>query len=327
MNIKGKKVLVTGAGGFIGSHLTEQLVKEGCEVSAFVRYTANNDWGNLEYTTVRDRVEIISGNLRDPEIVRNAVSDCDVVFHLGAMISIPYSYVNPREAVECNVIGTFNVLNAVRELGIKKMIHTSTSEVYGTAQQVPISEEHPLNAQSPYSASKIGADKLAESFFKTYKTPVTTIRPFNTFGPRQSARAVIPTIITQCLKNEKIYLGDTRPTRDFLFVTDTANGFIKAANCDKANGETINLGTGKEVSIKEVAEKIKELSDSKSKITFDEKRVRPETSEVMRLCADNSKAKSMLKWEPKMTLEAGLKQCITWCSEHSQFYKPDRYNI
>ena len=329
MNWKGKKVLVTGAGGFVGSHLTERLVELGTHVKAFVRYNSRNDWGLLEELPmdIRNELEIVAGDLKDSGAVRDAVKDTEIVFHLGALIAIPYSYVNPGDAVQTNVIGSLNILNASREYGVEKMIHTSTSEVYGTAQYVPIDEKHPLQAQSPYAASKISADKLAESFYLSYNLPVATIRPFNTYGPRQSARAVIPTIITQALSKDKVYLGLLRPTRDFTYVQDTVDGFIKVAELPCSIGEVINIGSGKEISIGELASKIISLIGRDVEIVSDDVRIRPEKSEVNRLLADNSKAKELLQWEPRISIDEGLKRTIEWISEHISRYKVDIYNV
>ena len=329
MNWKGKKVLVTGAGGFIGSHLTERLVELGAQVRAFVRYNSRNDWGLIEWLPVhiRNELEVVAGDFKDPGAVRNAVKDTEIVFHLGALIAIPYSYINPGDVVQTNVIGTLNILNASKEYGVEKIIHTSTSEVYGTAQYVPIDEKHPLQAQSPYAASKIGADKLAESFHLSYNLPVAIIRPFNTYGPRQSARAVIPTIITQALSKNEVRLGATHPTRDFNYMEDTVEGFIKVAESPKSVGEVINIGSGQEISIGDLADKIVSLIDRDVEIVSDTARFRPEKSEVNRLLADNSKAKELLQWEPKISLDEGLKRTIEWISEHINIYKVDIYNV
>ena len=329
MNWKGKKILVTGAGGFIGSHLTERLVELGAQVRAFVRYNSRNDWGLIENLPVhiRNELEVVAGDLKDSGAVRNAVKDTEIVFHLGALIAIPYSYINPGDVVQTNVIGSLNILNASKEHGVEKVIHTSTSEVYGTALYVPIDEKHPLQAQSPYAASKIGADKLAESFHLTYNLPVAIIRPFNTYGPRQSARAVIPTIITQALSKDKVRLGATHPIRDFNYMEDTVEGFIKVAESPKSVGEVINIGSGQEISIGDLADKIVSLIDRDVEIVSDTARFRPEKSEVNRLLADNSKAKELLQWEPKISMDEGLKRTIAWISEHINIYKVDIYNV
>jgi NAD dependent epimerase/dehydratase len=326
--MKNKSILVTGAGGFIGSHLTEKLVKDGNEVKAFVRYNSRNDWGMLEQLSneVLNSMEIINGDLRDPYAISNAVKDTEIVFHLGSLIAIPYSYVNPREVIETNTLGTLNVLNAAKENGIDKLVHTSTSEVYGSAQYVPIDEDHPLQGQSPYSASKIGADKIAESYFKSFELPVATIRPFNTYGPRQSARAVIPAIISQALMKDKIHLGSLEPTRDYTYVLDTVRAFIKVAESTKSNGEVINVGTSFEFCIGELAEKIFSLLDKNIEIITDSKRIRPKNSEVERLWCDNTKAKELLKWEPKISMEEGLENVILWIKNNPHLYKSGIYN-
>ena len=329
MNWKGKKVLVTGAGGFIGSHLTERLVELGAQVRAFVRYNSRNDWALIESLPldIRNELEVVAGDLKDSGAVRNAVRDTEIVFHLGALIAIPYSYINPGDVVQTNVIGSLNILNASKEYGVEKVIHTSTSEVYGTALYVPIDEKHPLQAQSPYAASKIGADKLAESFHLSYNLPVAIIRPFNTYGPRQSARAVIPTIITQALSKGEVRLGATHPTRDFNYMEDTVEGFIKVAESPKSVGEVINIGSGQEISIGDLADKIVSLIDRDVEIVSDTARFRPEKSEVNRLLADNSKAKELLQWEPKISIDEGLSKTIEWIFEHINVYKVDIYNV
>jgi len=329
MNWKDKKVLVTGAGGFIGSHLVERLVGLEAQVRAFVRYNSRSNWGFIEDLPedVRSKVEISTGDLKDFGAVWNAVKDREVVFHLGALIAIPYSYINPGDAVQTNVIGSLNILNASRECGVEKLVHTSTSEVYGTALYVPIDEKHPLQAQSPYAASKIGADKLAESFHLTYDLPVAIIRPFNTYGPRQSARAVIPTIIMQALTRDKVNLGAVHPTRDFNYVEDTVSGFIRIAESPDSTGEVINIGSGREISIGDLAYKIASLMDKNVDIISDAGRIRPEKSEVNRLLADNTKAKKLLQWEPKISLDEGLSKTIKWISEHVNSYKVNIYNV
>ncbi|MGZ7068245.1 MAG: NAD-dependent 4,6-dehydratase LegB [Methanobacterium sp.] len=326
--MKNKSILITGAGGFIGSHLTEQLVKNGNNVKAFVRYNSRNDWGMLEQLSKEliDSMEIISGDLRDPNAINNAIKDTEIVFHLGSLIAIPYSYVNPREVVETNILGTLNVLNAAKENEIDKFVHTSTSEVYGSAKYVPIDEYHPLQGQSPYSASKIGADKIAESYYRSFELPVATIRPFNTYGPRQSARAVIPTIISQALTKNEIYLGSLEPTRDYTYVLDTIRAFIKIAESSKSDGEVINVGSNFEVSIGELAERIFSLFDKNIEIITDSKRIRPKDSEVERLWCDNSKAREILNWEPKISLEKGLENVIMWIKDNKNFYKSGIYN-
>ena len=324
---KNKNVLVTGAGGFIPSHLVEALISRGANVKAFVRYNSRGDAGFLNNVTkeTKANLEIVAGDLRDPDAVKKAVIGAEVVFHLGALISIPYSYFHPVEVVETNVMGTVNVLMACREVGVERILHTSTSEVYGSALRVPIDETHPLQGQSPYSASKIGADKLVESFYCSYSLPVVTVRPFNTYGPRQSARAVIPAIITQSLAKDVIKLGNLDTRRDFTFVSDTVNGFIKAAEAPSAEGKTFNLGTGTEVTIGHLAKTIIQLVGRPVEIEIDQKRLRPQKSEVMRLLSDNSYARKEIGWKPEVTLEEGLQQTINWIKNHQDFYKPDVY--
>ena len=327
----GKQVLVTGAGGFIGSHLVEQLAVQGANVRAFVRYNSRGDYGLLRSLPqeIQHTIEVISGDLRDGDAAAKAVSGCDTVFHLGAVISIPYSYVHPLETTSSNVMGTLNMLLACRDHDVRRMIHTSTSEVYGTALQVPINESHPLQGQSPYSAGKIGADKLAESFFRTYDLPVITIRPFNTFGPRQSARAVIPTIITQALTKDSIRLGSLEPRRDFTFVTDTVRGFLKAAESDQADalGQVFNLGTGDDVSIGDLVGEICGLLDRDIRVETDAQRIRPAKSEVMRLIADNGRAREVLGWQPRYGIRQGLQETIGWISDNLHRYQVGRYEI
>ncbi|AXV36694.1 MAG: NAD-dependent dehydratase [Methanobacterium sp. BRmetb2] len=328
MNLKGKSVLLTGAGGFIGSHLSEALIDLNVDLKAFVRYNSRNDWGMLEYLP-RDKVnslEVITGDLRDYDAIRDAVKDVDVIFHLASLISIPYSYVHPRENVETNVMGTFNVLMAARDYQVEKIVHTSTSETYGTARYVPIDEEHPLQGQSPYSASKIGADKIAESFHLSYELPVATIRPFNTFGPRQSSRAVIPTIISQALTKDELQLGSLHPTRDYTYVKDLAQGFIKVGESPESVGEVINIGSNFEISIGDLTEKIISLIGRDVTIQTDQSRIRPSGSEVERLWCDNSKAKRLLNWEPSMSLDEGLQETINWIRENVDLHKTDIYN-
>lgn len=327
----GRSVLVTGAGGFIGSHLVETLVESGANVRAFVRYNSRVDFGFLGLlpNTIREQIDIIAGDLRDANALHQAVDGCDTVFHLGAIISIPYSYVHPVETAATNFMGTLNVLLACRAAGVRRLIHTSTSEVYGTAQRVPIDETHPLQGQSPYSASKIGADKLAESFYRTYDLPVITVRPFNTFGPRQSARAVIPTIITQALTRDVIRLGSLEPRRDFTYVTDTVRGFLLAGMCDNAAalGQEINLGTGHDVSIGDLVETIRTVTGRKRPVELDPQRIRPEKSEVMRLISDNQRAQQLLGWQPEYTLYAGLSETVLWIDEHIDLYRVGVYEI
>ncbi len=329
MNWSTKTVLVTGAGGFIGSHLTERLVKEGAKVRAFLHYNSRNDWGLLELLSkdILDEIEIFTGDIQDPFAVRKAVSGCEIVFHLASLIAIPYSYIAPQSFVTTNVLGAVNVMEAALKEDVERVVHTSTSEVYGTAKYVPIDEKHPLQGQSPYSASKIGADKIAESYYRSFNLPVATIRPFNTYGPRQSARAVIPTIITQVLKGDKLKLGDLTPTRDLNFVYDTVEGFLKMATVPEAIGEVINIGSGKEISIGDLAKKIMSLIGKDVPIVTEEIRKRPEKSEVQRLLADNSKAKKVLNWQPKYTIDEGLKITIDWISKNLDKYKVDIYNV
>jgi len=327
--LKSTQVLVTGAGGFIASHLVERLVAEGARVRAFVRYNSRGDIGLLRMLPIEafSKVDVIAGDLRDGEAIREAMQGVDTVFHLGALIAIPYSYLHPREVVETNVMGTLNVLMAARDLGIKRIIHTSTSEVYGTAQYVPIDENHPLQGQSPYSASKIGADKLAESFYRSFDLPVITVRPFNTYGPRQSARAVIPTIIMQALTRDEIHLGSLTPSRDFTFVLDTVNGFVCAAQAENVLGEEINLGNDATITIGELCERIFHILGKSPQIITEDKRVRPEKSEVLRLQASYKKASQLLGWQPQVSLDEGLRNTIYWISEHLDLYQTDQYMV
>lgn len=327
--LKGKKVLVTGAGGFIASHLVEQLVAHGAQVRAFVRYNSRGDAGLLRLLPAEafSKVEVIAGDIRDSEAIRAAVKGVDTVFHLAALIAIPYSYLHPREVVDTNVIGTLNVLMAARDLGIRRVVHTSTSEVYGTAQYVPIDEKHPLQGQSPYSASKIGADKIAESFYRSFDLPVVTIRPFNTYGPRQSARAIIPTIITQTLTQAEIHLGSLDPSRDFTFVLDTVNGFMRAAQAVNVIGQEINLGNDATITMGELCEKIFKIIGKSPRVVTDSRRLRPEKSEVLKLQASYHKAKELMGWEPETSLNEGLVSTIRWISGHIDLYKPDQYTV
>lgn len=316
-------VLVTGAGGFIGSHLVEALVQSGFKVRAFVRYNSRQDWGllsDLDPETLT-RVEVIGGDLQDANAVDDAMRDVRIAFHLGALIAIPYSYRHPDEVVAVNVLGTLNVLNAARRYKIERLIHTSTSEVYGTARYVPMDEGHPLQGQSPYSASKIAADKIAESYCRSFDLPVVTVRPFNTYGPRQSTRAVIPTIITQALSSGRVALGSLEPRRDFTFVIDTVAGFLKAASADCPAGSTINLGTGRDVSIRELAELIFSILGRQLEIATDSDRLRPKDSEVDRLCSNPALAAELLGWRAEVSLEEGLRRTITWIREHLGDYK------
>lgn len=322
------KILVTGAGGFIASHLAEKLVQEGHSVRAFVRYNSRNSWGWLEESPFRNDMEIISGDIRDFDVVKKAVSGCDTVFHLAALIGIPYSYVSPLAYVKTNVEGTYNVLQAARENGSTKVIHTSTSEIYGTAQYVPIDEAHPVNPQSPYSASKASADFLALSFYRSFELPVTVVRPFNTYGPRQSARAIIPTVIGQILEGKKkILLGNLAPTRDLTYVEDTVSGFLAAFRTDKIIGEIVNLGTGTEISVGNLAKQIALLMAKDIEIIEDPQRLRPAKSEVERLLSNPDKMKCLTGWEAKTSLTKGLEKTIRWLSKQSDLYKSDLYNI
>lgn len=324
-NLNGKRVLVTGAGGFIGSHLSERLVEMGANVRALVHYNALGNWGWLDQSPVRSQIQVVAGDVCDRDSVRQAVQGVEIVFHLAALIAIPYSYHAPASYVRTNVEGTLNILQVSRELGVERVVHTSTSEVYGTARYAPIDESHPLQGQSPYSASKIGADKLAEAFYLSFGLPVVTVRPFNTFGPRQSARAVIPTIITQCLTGKTVRLGNLHPTRDLNYVANTVEGFVLAAATPEAVGKTINLGSGREISIGDLAQLIAQLVGQPITIESEEQRARPDGSEVERLLADNTLAGSLLKWKPATTLEEGLEHTIQWVQQHLERYRPDVY--
>ena len=322
------KVLITGAAGFIGSHLTELLVKQGFNVKAFVRYNSKNNWGWLEDSEVKDEVEVLTGDIRDYDSVYDAVKGCGVVFHLAALIGIPYSYVSPKAYIETNITGTYNILQAAREMSVQQLLVTSTSETYGTAQYIPIDENHPLVGQSPYSASKISADQLAISYFRSFNLPVKIVRPFNTYGPRQSARAIIPTIITQLLSGKtSLKLGNLTPTRDLTFVKDTCKGFVKIFNSDKLYGETTNIGMKNEISVGDLANKIADILGIKLNIETDNKRVRPEMSEVERLFCDNAKLVKNTSWKPDYTIDSGLKETIEWLKDNLQHYKPDIYNV
>lgn len=325
-----EKILVTGADGFIGSHLTEELVKQGFDVKAFSLYNSFNTWGWLDTLPqdIMENVEVFTGDVRDPNGVREAMKGTDAVFHLAALIAIPFSYHSPDAYVDTNIKGTLNVLQAAKQLDLDKVLITSTSEVYGTAQYVPIDESHPYQGQSPYSATKIGADRLAESFYRSFGLPVAIVRPFNTYGPRQSARAVIPTIITQLLAGkEEIRLGSLTPTRDFNFVKDTAQGFIEIYRSDKTVGEEINIATQNEISIGELAEELIKQINPQAKIVCDEERLRPEKSEVNRLLGSNEKIKMLTDWEPRFTFEEGLAQTIVFFRDNLEKYKVDIYNI
>lgn len=329
MDWTGREVLVTGAGGFVGSHLTEMLAIKGASVQAFVRYNSRGDIGLLGMLppTILSQLTVIAGDLRDVEAVREASRGVDTIFHLGALIAIPYSYLHPREVIETNVMGTVNVLMAARQYGIRRVVHTSTSEVYGTALFVPIDEEHPLQGQSPYSASKIGADKVAESFHRSFDLPVATLRPFNTYGPRQSARAVIPTIIIQALSRDEIRLGAPDPLRDLTFVEDTVQGFLQMGVADAAVGQEINIGAGDCISIGDLAHRIMRLVGRDLPLVEERQRLRPAKSEVMRLHASNSKARDLIGWEPKVSLDEGLAATIGWIHENLDRYRPDVYEV
>lgn len=325
-----KKILVTGADGFIGSHLTEELVKKGNEVKAFSYYNSFNSWGWLDKLdkSIMDSVEVFTGDIRDPNGVRESMKGVNQVFHLAALIAIPFSYHSPDTYVDTNIKGTLNILQAAREFDIERLLITSTSEVYGTAQYVPIDEKHPYQGQSPYSATKIGADRLAESFYRSFNMPISIVRPFNTYGPRQSARAVIPTIITQLLAGkEEIKLGSLTPTRDFNYVKDTANGFIEIAKSEKTIGQEINIATQKEISIGQLAQELIDQINPNVKIICDEQRLRPEKSEVNRLLGSNEKIKKLTNWEPKYNFKEGLRETIEFFKYNMDQYKTDIYNI
>lgn len=330
MNLNGKTVLVTGADGFIGSHLTEELVKRGCKVKALSQYNSFNYWGWLEAIDCLDQIEVLSGDVRDPHYCKHITKDVDVVFHLAALIAIPYSYVAPTSYVSTNVNGTLNICQAALENGCEKVIHTSTSEVYGTAKYVPIDEKHDLQPQSPYSASKIGADNMAMSFYNAFDLPLVIARPFNTYGPRQSARAVIPTIISQIADGaQEIKVGDLSPTRDFNYVLDTCKGFIHLAEADNAIGETINIGSNFEISIKDTFELIKKVMNSDVEFVIDPQRIRPGKSEVHRLWCDNTKINNLTGFTPDYTFEAGLKETVEWFTNKDNLskYKTGIYNV
>lgn len=325
----GRKVLVTGAGGFIGSHLAETLVCAGASVRAFVRYNSRNDLGWLEYVDpqILGEIDVFRGDLINPEAVQGGVEGCDTVLHLGALIPIPYSYQHPREFVDANVTGGLNVFEACRRLGVRRLVHTSSSETYGTAQRVPIDEDHPLNAQSPYAATKVGADQLALSYKVSFDLPVVIVRPFNTYGPRQTARAVIPTIISQALAQDTIALGSTTTTRDFLYVADTVAGMMRCAEVDGIEGEVINLGTGTEVTIAELVERALRVLGKDVPVSEDAERLRPADSEVERLLADPAKAKRLLGWRSTVDLDEGLRRTADWLSGSIDQYKTALYNV
>jgi len=328
MDLKNKRVLVTGAGGFIGSHLVEKLVECGAQVRAFVRYNSKNLWGWLETSPVCQEIQIFTGDLRDFDSVKKAVQGTDVVFHLGALIGIPYSYTSPLAYLKTNVEGTYNILQAAREAGTQRVVLTSTSEVYGTAQYVPIDESHPMQPQSPYSASKISADMLGLSYYLSFRLPVVIARPFNTYGPRQSARAIIPTIITQILSGRReLSLGNTSPTRDLNYVLDTVNGFIQLAQAEQALGQVVNIGSGREIAIGELVNLIASLMQTEVVVVQDSQRVRPEKSEVERLLCNAAKIRSLTSWQPEYTLEQGLAKTIEWFEKNMAYYKPEVYNV
>lgn len=326
-SLKGKTVLVTGAGGFIGSRLTERLVELGAETRALVRYTSDGDAGWLDRSGVRGAIDVRRGDLADRDSVFDAVKGTDVVFHLGALIAIPYSYLAPESYVRTNMMGTLNVLQAVRELGVSRLVHTSTSEVYGSAQTIPMTEAHPLVGQSPYSATKIAADKLAESYHRSFGTPVVTLRPFNTFGPRQSARAVIPSITMQALAGRPVMLGDMRPTRDFVFVDDTADAFLRAGMVPGVEGETIHTGGGRAVRIGDLPAMIGKAAGIEVQVVEDAQRIRPPASEVERLIADASLAKAKLGWTPRISVEEGLVRVVAFIRENPHLYRPAEYAV
>ncbi len=332
LKLNKKKVLVTGADGFIGSHLVEGLLDAQCDVRAFVCYNSFNSWGWLDTLSKaqKDRLDVFAGDVRDPNGVREAMKGIDVVFHLAALIGIPFSYHSPDSYVDTNVKGTLNILQAARDQKVSKILVTSTSEVYGTALYVPIDEKHPKQGQSPYSATKIGADSMAESFYRSFGLPVAIVRPFNTYGPRQSARAVIPTIITQLLSGaKKIKLGSLYPTRDLVYVKDTVNGFIAVAQSDHVSGQEINIATGKEISIGDLAARIQKIIGSSAKIAADDKRVRPAKSEVERLLGDNTRIKALTSWRPTFDLDKGLRRTVEWFKDPKNIhaYKADIYNV
>jgi NAD dependent epimerase/dehydratase len=324
------KVLVTGAGGFIGSHLTEELVKQGEQVRAYVRYNSRDERGLLDDLPeeIQNQIEVVPGDLKDPDGIKKAVKGCSKVFHLGALIAIPYSYIHPFDFIQTNVVGTAHLLNAcLEEETLERVVHTSTSEVFGTAQYIPMDEKHPLQAQSPYAASKIAADKLAESYYLSFGLPITTLRPFNTFGPRQSLRAVVPTIISQAINDKKIRLGNTRPRRDFLFVRDTVRGFIEMGKCEAAVGKVVNIGSGTDTSIEELVKKVLALMKKQGEIEVEDRRIRPEKSEVMQLLSDTRLAQKLFQWTPRYTLEDGLRETIAWYQKNLSRFKVGSYPL
>ena len=321
------KILITGAAGFIGSHLAEYLTKQGHEVTAFVRYNSSSSWGWLDRSVYKRDMRVVSGDIRDMDSVSRAMQGAEAVFHLAALIGIPYSYVSPLAYIKTNVEGSYNVFESARNLGVRRVVHTSTSEIYGTAQYVPIDEKHPVNPQSPYAASKSAADQLALSYYRSFGTPISVVRPFNTYGPRQSARAIIPTVIGQILAgNKELRLGNLAPTRDLNFVTDTVNGFVHVGLHDDAIGRVTNLGTGKEISIGDLVHKIAKNIGAEVSVVQDKARLRPEKSEVERLCADAAAAREM-GWQPETTLDEGLRATIDWIQANLDVYKPERYAV
>lgn len=323
-----KKILVTGAGGFIGSHLTELLVQKGYDVKAFVHYNSSNKWGWLDSSSVKNDVEVITGDIRDMDSVFAAMQGCDSVFHLAALIGIPYSYVSPQAYIKTNIDGTYNILQSARQQGVEKIMVTSTSETYGTAQYVPIDESHPMVGQSPYSATKIGADQLAISYYKSFDLPVKIVRPFNTYGPRQSARAIIPTVISQILSGKtELNLGNLTPTRDLTFVKDTANGFLQIALAEGLFGEITNIGMSEEITIGDLVKLIAKLIGTEVEIRSDEQRIRPDKSEVERLFCNNSKILVNTQWTPAYSLESGLTETIEWIKNNLSYFKTDIYNV
>ena len=330
MNLMGKNILVTGGEGFIGSHLCEELIKSGARVTSLVQYNSFNSWGWIDTLEddIKKDIRVCTGDIREYDSISKIIKGQDVVFHLAALIAIPYSYQSPMAYVRTNVEGTTNVLEACRHNDVQKIIHTSTSETYGSALYVPIDEKHPMQGQSPYSASKIGADKIAESFYTSFNLPIATIRPFNTYGPRQSARAVIPTIISQLLAGKtQIKLGSLSPTRDFNYVKDTAKAFVEVAKSDKTIGEVINSGSNNEISIENLVKLIIEICDKKAQIICEEERIRPEKSEVSRLWADNTKILSLTDWKPSYTLREGLTETVSWIESNMKYFKSDIYNV
>ena len=327
MNWQSKSVLVTGAGGFIGSHLAEALVRAGAKTRAMVHYNSLGRRGWLDQSDLKDDLEVIAGDIREVDSVRTALKGVDTVFHLAALIAIPYSYVSPSSYVSTNIAGTLNILQESLRLGVSRVVHTSSSEVYGTAKQIPISENHPLQGQSPYSATKIGADKLAEAFHRSFGLPISIVRPFNTYGPRQSTRAIIPTIIMQALAGEPIRIGNVAPTRDFNYISDTVRGFLLNAASKEVVGRVINLGTGKEISIGDLAKAICSLAGRECRIVQEDERVRPSRSEVERLCAANSLADELTGWRPEVSLNDGLRKTLEWMRSNLDHYQPEIYAL